>query len=159
LSPLRFLSTLKEQPCKRHILAWLISLGNVCPTACSCPAPGRIFYSPGRVCSSCCINVSVHSSLCCSWTCLCLEMPDRDSMNPDPQHCLRYGKIILFSYFSCHVKQIFFRVILFRSELRSGLFRGHRNALGMNTFFRGITESIPSLFRGIFFGTKFRCQP
>ncbi len=38
----------------------------------------------------------------------------------------------------------------FRSELRNGLFRGTRNTLGMSTFFRGITESIPSLFRGIF---------
>jgi hypothetical protein len=41
-------------------------------------------------------------------------------------------------------------LILFRSELRNGLFRVPRNALGMSTFFRGITESIPSLFRGIF---------
>jgi hypothetical protein len=29
----------------------------------------------------------------------------------------------------------------------------------MSTFFRGITEAVPSLFRGIFFETKFRCQP
>ncbi len=38
----------------------------------------------------------------------------------------------------------------FRSELRNGLFRGIRNSVGMSTFFRGITESIPRLFRGIF---------
>jgi hypothetical protein len=47
-------------------------------------------------------------------------------------------------------KTNFFPLILFRSELRNGLFRVPRNALGMSTFFRGITESIPSLFRGIF---------
>jgi hypothetical protein len=40
--------------------------------------------------------------------------------------------------------------IPFRSELRNGLFRGIRNTLGMSTFFHGITESIPSIFRRIF---------
>jgi len=34
--------------------------------------------------------------------------------------------------------------------LRNVLFRGIRNTLGMSIFFRGITESILSLFRGIF---------
>jgi len=42
----------------------------------------------------------------------------------DPQHCLRYEKIIKLSYFGCFVKIIFFRVILFRFELRNELFRG-----------------------------------
>jgi hypothetical protein len=54
----------------------------------------------------------------------------------------------LLSYLRCLV--FFYLVILFRSELRNGLFRGPRNNLGMSNFFRGITESIPSLFRGIF---------
>jgi hypothetical protein len=44
-----------------------------------------------------------------------------------------------------------FRSILFRSELRNGLFRGRNSeCLGMSTFFSGITEIVPSLFRGIF---------
>jgi hypothetical protein len=37
----------------------------------------------------------------------------------------------------------------FHSELRNGLFRGIRNSVGMSTFFRGITESVPRLFQGI----------
>ncbi len=57
----------------------------------------------------------------------------------------------MLSYFGCSEKLIFPRnSVLLRSELRNGLFRGTQNALGMSTFFRGIMESVPSLFRGIF---------
>ncbi len=64
---------------------------------------------------------------------------------------LKYGKIILLSYFDCFVKLIFFCTIPFRSELRNVLFRKPWIAFGIRTFFRGITEPVPSLFRGIFF--------
>ncbi len=59
-------------------------------------------------------------------------------------------------------KTYFFRGIPFRfipfwtSELT--LLR-KSECLGTSTFFHGITETILSLFRGIFFGTKFRSQP
>ncbi len=38
----------------------------------------------------------------------------------------------------------------FHFELRNGHFRGIRNSVGISTFFCGITESIPRVFRGIF---------
>jgi hypothetical protein len=50
-------------------------------------------------------------------------------------------------------KTIFFRGIPFRSvPFRASELALPRNSecLGMSTFFRGITETIPSLFRGIF---------
>jgi hypothetical protein len=51
------------------------------------------------------------------------------------------------------VRVIFFRGIPFRSvSFRASELALPRNSecLGMNTFFRGITETVPSLFRGIF---------
>jgi hypothetical protein len=71
------------------------------------------------------------------------------------------------------VKSHFLHYLLFRKTsffrgipLRSVPFRASELALprnseclGMSTFFRGITETIPSLFRGIFSERKFRSQP
>jgi hypothetical protein len=59
---------------------------------------------------------------------------------------------------------IFFRGIPFRSvPFRASELALPRNSecLGMSTFFRGITETVPSLFRGIFSERKkkFRSQP
>jgi hypothetical protein len=51
------------------------------------------------------------------------------------------------------VRVIFFRGIPFRSvSFRASELALPRNSecLGMSTFFRGITETVPSLFRGIF---------
>jgi hypothetical protein len=60
---------------------------------------------------------------------------------------LRY---VQTNHFFGYSGKLFFRGIPFRSELRNGLFRGIHNSVGMSTFFRGITESVPRLFRGIF---------
>ncbi len=64
------------------------------------------------------------------------------------EYTQRYRQIIFFWLFR---NTIFPRnSVPFRSELRNGLFRGIWNSVGMSTFFRGITESVPRLYRGIF---------
>jgi hypothetical protein len=60
-------------------------------------------------------------------------------------------KIILLLYFAE------FHAVLFR--VTEWTLPRHSESRGMSTLFRGVTKSIPSLFRGIFFGTKFRWQP
>ncbi len=62
-----------------------------------------------------------------------------------------FWQIIMSSYSGCFVK------LIFSAEFRSVPFRSSELALprkleclGMSTFFRGITETITSLFRGIF---------
>ncbi len=60
---------------------------------------------------------------------------------------LRYRQIICLLF----RKAIFPRnSVPFHFELRNGLFHGIWNSVGMSTFFRGRTESVPRLFRGIF---------
>jgi hypothetical protein len=63
------------------------------------------------------------------------------------------GSIILLSYFLLFDKTNFFRGILFHSvpfgASELALLR-NSECLGMSAFFRGITESVPSLFRRIF---------
>jgi hypothetical protein len=78
--------------------------------------------------------------------------PDSKTRQPQIQKygqkrlLLRYRQIIFWLF----QKAIFPRnYVPFRFELRNGLFRGIRNSIGMNTFFRGITESFPRLFCGI----------
>jgi hypothetical protein len=59
-------------------------------------------------------------------------------------------------------KTNFFRGIPFHSVLfRASELALPRNLerLGMSAFFRGIAETVPSIFRGIFCGNKFRSQP
>jgi hypothetical protein len=54
---------------------------------------------------------------------------------------------------SCFVKLIIsaeFHSVPFRSELRNWLFPRNSECLGISVFFRGITETVSSLFRGIF---------
>ncbi len=62
-----------------------------------------------------------------------------------------FWQIIMLSYSGCFAKLIFsaeYRSVPFRaSELA---FPRKSECLGMSTFFRGITETVPSLFRGIF---------
>jgi hypothetical protein len=87
------------------------------------------------------------------------DSPEMLDPDPDPQHCFEVRKDYFVELFWLFCKTNFFRVTLFRFEFRNELCREHRNALGMSTFFREITESVPWLFRGTFFLTKFRCQP
>ncbi len=116
--------------------------------------------------------MSVHCSLCCSWTCLSIAAcaaPGRVCSAADrycpwtcsfstAQHqlalCIDMGKTTfevrrnnLLRYLGCFVFLPHNSVPFQASEW---LFCGPGNSLRMINFFRGITESIPSLFRRIF---------
>jgi hypothetical protein len=58
--------------------------------------------------------------------------------------CKSYQELINNSPSMSTVRIIFFRFIPFRSKPRNS------ECLGMSTLFRGITESVPSQFQGIF---------
>jgi hypothetical protein len=68
----------------------------------------------------------------------------------------------LLSYFGCFRKLIFFRGIPFRSvpfRVTEWTLPRHSESHGMSTLFRGITKTVPSLFRGIFSEQNFDGNP
>ncbi len=63
----------------------------------------------------------------------------------------------LIKLFWLFVKVYFFAEfpsVLFRSELRNGLFRENLESHRMSTLFRGITKTVPSIIRGFFWNVK-----